>query len=172
MVHIARRCIAARRTIDPEDVALSAFQVACRGLAEGRFDSLQNRDDFWALLVTLLRRKVGEHARRMGRRKRGGASFQVDVALDVLPSSACDPALLTIGALVLADLVESLPDDTLRLVARWKIEGYTVPEIAERIGSSTSTVKRKLALIRDCWARHFDDHGEPIRLSPAAGAGA
>jgi RNA polymerase sigma factor (sigma-70 family) len=157
MVHIARRGIASRRAIDPEDVALSAFHVACRGLAQGRFDAVQHRDEFWALLVTLLRRKISEHARRLGRQKRGGGSAQVEMPLDEIPSSSCDPALLTIGAVILAELVESLPDESLRLVARWKVEGLTLPEISERLDCSTPTVKRKLALIRECWTIHFDD---------------
>jgi DNA-directed RNA polymerase specialized sigma24 family protein len=49
-------------------------------------------------------------------------------------------------------LLESLPDDTLRQVARWKLEGYTNGEIAEQLGVAKRTVERKLNLIRRDWS--------------------
>ena len=42
----------------------------------------------------------------------------------------------------------ALPDDALRRVARLRLEGHTVPEIAARDGVTARTVERKLALIR------------------------
>ena len=43
---------------DEEDAALSAFDNFCRGVAQGRFPQLADRDDLWRLLVTITTRKV------------------------------------------------------------------------------------------------------------------
>src|SRR4051794_2313341 len=47
-----------------EDIALSAFQNLCQGVAAGRFDRLNNRDDLWRLLVVITARKVLDEIRR------------------------------------------------------------------------------------------------------------
>ena len=54
-------------------------------------------------------------------------------------------------------LMEMLDDPTLRSVATWKLEGFTNDEIAVRLGRITSTVERKLALIRSKWAQEVRD---------------
>jgi RNA polymerase sigma factor (sigma-70 family) len=48
-------------------------------------------------------------------------------------------------------LFDLLDDDTLRTVARLKLEGYTNPEIAELLDVSERTVSRKLERIRSEW---------------------
>jgi DNA-directed RNA polymerase specialized sigma24 family protein len=49
-------------------------------------------------------------------------------------------------------LLERLGEDDLRSIALWQMEGYTVDEIAGKLGRSPRTVARKLAVIRDCWS--------------------
>ena len=44
---------------EPEDVALSAFNSLCRGLENGRFPKLQDRDDLWRLLVVIAAVAIG-----------------------------------------------------------------------------------------------------------------
>src|SRR5438105_11118264 len=61
-----------RRAADEEDVALSAFDSFCRGLEDGRFPQLRDRNNLWALLVTITARKARKVVRREGRQKRGG----------------------------------------------------------------------------------------------------
>ena len=48
-------------------------------------------------------------------------------------------------------LLRLLPDDEMRAVALWKMEGYTNEEIKAQLGCSLATVERKLALIRKAW---------------------
>lgn len=48
-------------------------------------------------------------------------------------------------------LLDLLGDDGLRSVAVWKMEGYTVDEIAARLGCVPRTVERKLRVIRGLW---------------------
>ena len=60
LVRYARRRLQdlPRRTFDEEDIALSAMFSFCRGLEEGRFQDLEDRDDLWRLLVTITARKI------------------------------------------------------------------------------------------------------------------
>jgi DNA-directed RNA polymerase specialized sigma24 family protein len=48
-------------------------------------------------------------------------------------------------------LLEALDNAELRQVAVWKMEGYTVEEIAQRLGCVERTVERKLKVIRSIW---------------------
>src|SRR5581483_9499953 len=45
-------------------------------------------------------------------------------------------------------LLAGLPDDDLRQLALWKMEGYTNEEIAQRLDCVPRTIERKLRLIR------------------------
>ena len=53
-------------------------------------------------------------------------------------------------------LMHSLPDDQLRRIATWRIEGYTVPEIAGEMSITPRSVERKLQLIRKKWSRELE----------------
>ena len=48
-------------------------------------------------------------------------------------------------------LLDQLKDDRLKQIALLKLEGYTNPQIAQRVQRSLATVERKLALIRQIW---------------------
>ena len=48
-------------------------------------------------------------------------------------------------------LMDQLPDDTVRLVAARKLEGWTNADIAGELGVVERTVERKLGLVRACW---------------------
>jgi DNA-directed RNA polymerase specialized sigma24 family protein len=50
-------------------------------------------------------------------------------------------------------LLEVLGDETLRRIALLRMEGYSDPEIAARLGCGLRTVGRKLELIRKTWLR-------------------
>jgi DNA-directed RNA polymerase specialized sigma24 family protein len=148
-----------------EDVALSAFDSFCRGAEQGRFPRLADRQDLWQVLVLLTARKAIDAVRRERAGKRGGGTspggadrpagpFLEDVVgPDPTPSFAAE----------VADecrrLLDALPDPELRSVALAKLEGYTNPEIAARLGRSVATVERKLSLIRRTWEEAATGHG-------------
>ena len=48
-------------------------------------------------------------------------------------------------------LLAKLGNDELRSIAVWQMEGYTVDEVAGKLGRSSRTVARKLGLIRELW---------------------
>src|SRR5262249_14630482 len=60
----ARLRTAPRGPDDEEDAALSAFESLCRGVAQGRFGRLGNRDELWRLLATITARKAADRIER------------------------------------------------------------------------------------------------------------
>ena len=165
LVRLARQKLrsAPRRAADEEDVALSAFDSFCRGLERGRFPQLQDRDDLWRLLVVVTARKAIDQIHHEARAKRGGGRVRGESALE-RPGAPDGEAGLheflgreptpETAALVTAEfqrLLALLPDDGLREVAVWKMEGYTGEEIAAKRGCARVTVQRMLALIRQAW---------------------
>jgi DNA-directed RNA polymerase specialized sigma24 family protein len=49
-------------------------------------------------------------------------------------------------------LLDRLGDESLRAVARWKMEGWTNREVAARLGCVEHTAERKLRSIRRLWS--------------------
>ena len=49
------------------------------------------------------------------------------------------------------DLLAALPDEELREIAVWKMEGYTRQEIADRLKCSPRTIAYRLEYIRKAW---------------------
>ncbi|MEZ6063459.1 MAG: ECF-type sigma factor [Planctomycetaceae bacterium] len=150
---------------DGEDIALSAMHSLWKGVQRGRFADLSDREGLWKLLVAITVRKANHAVRDEFRQKRGGGRV-IDQAGLAQNSAADDGA----GALELAlgreptpefaaqmeeemqRLLDILPDDELRDVAIWKMNGLTSAEIADKIGKALTTVERRLRLIRTYWA--------------------
>jgi DNA-directed RNA polymerase specialized sigma24 family protein len=166
LVALARSRLAGlpRRAADEEDVALSAFDSFCRQAEQGRFPRLEDRDDLWQLLVLITARKAADLRQRERRQKRGGGLVRGDSALydpeaedagglDQMVGAEPTPAFVAQAAEECRRLLHSLGDETLRVVAVGKLEGYTNPELAERLGCSLATVERKVRLIRRIWER-------------------
>jgi RNA polymerase sigma factor (sigma-70 family) len=146
-----------RRHADEEDVALSAFNSFCRGVSEGRYPQLTDREDLWRLLVTITAHKAIHVARRANRLKRGGgkntpADDDVSaVALNEAIGREPTPEFSLQCAEELDRLLSLLNDETLRSVAICKMEGFTNSEIANKLNCTSRTVERKLRLIRRIW---------------------
>lgn len=143
-----------KRATDEEDVALSAFNSFFQGLGKGKFPKLEDRDDLWRILVTLTVRKAQHQVRDEGRLKRGGGLVAGESALtgDV----ACPEPTPDFAAEVAEEcerLLLQLPDEELRQIALWKMEGDTNLEVAAKLGCAPATVERRLALIRRLWER-------------------
>lgn len=161
LVALARHRLKDRQdaAFDEEDVALNAFASFCRGVAEGRFDKLENRDDIWQVLLMIMTRKMIDERRRANRAKRGGArtvsldSGDADGAneMDQLFSDEPTPELATIMAEQFRGLLDHLQDQDLKEIALAKMEGYTDEEIAQRRGCARRTIVRKLRVIRELW---------------------
>jgi DNA-directed RNA polymerase specialized sigma24 family protein len=156
-----------RRAADEEDVALSAFDSFCRAAEQGRFPQLNDRHDLWQLLVVLTERKAIDLIHHERRARRGGGRVLDEGALPAGGSSAEEAALAQVGgreptpafAAQVAEecqrLLDGLADPDLKAVAMWKMEGYTIDEIAGKLGCVARTVERKLRLIRSTWEKEM-----------------
>src|SRR5215470_15704111 len=82
LVELARQRLRGtlRRVADEEDVALSAFDSFCRGVEQGRFPQLKDRDGLWALLVLITVRKAADLVQYNRRGRRGGGQVRGDSA--------------------------------------------------------------------------------------------
>jgi len=158
LVGLARQRLGAapRRAADEEDVALSAFDSFCRNAEAGRFPDLADRDSLWRLLAAFTLRKAAHLVRDEHRIKRGGgadADGDIAAALGREP----DPALAAEMTEECERLLVALGDADLRRVALLRMDGYSVDEVAERVGCAPRSVKRKLQLIRGIWEREAGD---------------
>ncbi|MDP1799009.1 MAG: ECF-type sigma factor [Planctomycetaceae bacterium] len=165
LVGVARRRLggSSRRVADEEDVAATAFKSLCMGVADGRFERLDSRDDLWQILVALASRKAVDQIRKQMTHKRGGGQVRGDSVLfsdgdvpgnfDQFLSQSPTPDLIAAMDEECTNLLARLPDDTLRRIATLRLEGYINEEIAETMVLSPRTIERKLAAIRDCWSQ-------------------
>jgi RNA polymerase sigma factor (sigma-70 family) len=155
-----------RRRVDPEDLALATFQSFCLRLANGQFE-LEDRKDFWQLLVRIALNKTRREATAQTTRKRDlrrerDAEGAGDAPLaELLDGRTPTPQEAAIMAEEMTRLLDRLPAD-IRPIAVWKFEGFTHAEIAAMLGYTLRTVERKVRLIREAWG-----DPRPGRESPA-----
>jgi RNA polymerase sigma factor (sigma-70 family) len=149
---------------DEEDVALSAFDSFCRGAEAGRFPRLADRDSLWRILVVVTARKASHLVRDETRQKRGGRAVvhsEADAAtgapaLEQLLSREPTPELAACMAEQYRGLLNALDDDELEAVVICRMEGYTVEEIARKLGYAPRSIKRKLQLVRSLWEKELE----------------
>jgi DNA-directed RNA polymerase specialized sigma24 family protein len=163
LVRLARDRLrgAPRAVADEEDAALNAFDSFLRGVARGRYPRLDDRDDLWRLLVVITERKVFDQTQHERRRKRGGGKVvglpghhgadQDGEDHACLAGVMPTPEFAALVADQCRSLLARLRDDSLRQVARLRMEGYTNEEVACRLGCSLRTVARKIEIIRRTW---------------------
>jgi DNA-directed RNA polymerase specialized sigma24 family protein len=163
LVKLARSRLrnAPRVVADEEDAALSALDSLFRGVEHGRFPRLDDREDLWRILVTITARKTTDLVQHELRQKRGGGQVrnEADLAASALeaggigqaPGHEPSPELALMMAEECRRRFDDLPDDSLRDVAKLKLDGYTDREIATHLGCGLTTVERRLRTIRSLW---------------------
>ncbi len=163
MVALARHKLQGlpRRATDEEDVALSAFNSFCQGAGRGRFPQLTDRNSLWPLLISITAHKAVDLLRHEHRLKRGGpppeaSAAAADGAVEQLIGREPTPEFAAQVAEEFQGRLDQLGDDVLRSVALWKMEGYTVEEIAARLDCVPRTVERKLHAIRELWGEDVE----------------
>jgi RNA polymerase sigma-70 factor, ECF subfamily len=134
------------RKVDPEDVVQSAYKSFFVRHRDGRLE-VENPDGLWKLLTLITLRKCADRAEyfRAGRRD---AAREVGAAADGRPEpwlAALDREPAPDEAAILAETVESLfraVDAHERPVLELSLQGYSVPEICERLGRAERSVRR------------------------------
>jgi RNA polymerase sigma factor (sigma-70 family) len=148
-----------QRAVDEKDVAQDAFISFWKGVEDGRFPTLDDRDDLWCVLVTLTVPKAARLRRAAACVKRGGGrkpaeESQADSGEEPLLEQVLAPDPTPEEAAEMAEelqrLLAALPED-LRKVAALKMEGHSNAEIAAQLGVVKRTVTRCLQHIRAVW---------------------
>jgi DNA-directed RNA polymerase specialized sigma24 family protein len=154
---------APRRAEDEEDVALSALRSFFSGVTEGRFPRLEDRHNLWSLLSKITACKAINQRNRQLAQKRGGGTVQAEADLEGAPDASrryqlaelieeeLTPDFIAAVTEECQLLMDRLPDDKFRQIARQKLEGYTNAEIAANLGVVERTIERKLEIIRETW---------------------
>jgi RNA polymerase sigma factor (sigma-70 family) len=168
LVNVAQQRLrhAPKHLADEEDVAASVFQSLCRGAVAGRFQDVKDRDDLWWLLLSITKQKAVNHIRRETAQKRGSRQTHAEsdldgereiggFSLDQLMGDEPTPDFLAMLDEQFERLMNLLRDDTLRSIALLRIEGYTMQEVADLMGTALRTVERKAQLIRTRWQQEL-----------------
>ena len=160
LVGLARRKLhlVPRQESDEEDVAIQALGSFFDKAKRGRFPRLQDRDDLWSLLASIVEHKALKVRARHRAAKRGGGQTRIDVDLDSEVSADPDFAMLDDFSLELKELLASLDDDRLRQIATMVLQGFTSAEIALHLEVSERTVERKRLIIRRRWEQDFEGY--------------
>ena len=145
-----------------EDAALSAIDAFCNGIAEGKFPYVDRREVLWGTLAKITERKAMQRVRRWKpdisiENLSPGSSSGDDSAgqLDIVEPTPEYQGLIN---LVLAELIEKLENPLWRQAVLLLLEGYTVPEIAARLGKSREAVYVWCRAIRKIWEEHLEGH--------------
>ena len=152
---------------DDEDIAQNVFSIICLGASRGKFADVCKRDELWWLLMRLTRDEAARHVRRETALKRGGgrvfgvtavnrcSEIGAEFSLDVLVGDEPTPEYLISLNEQHNRCLDLLNDDQLRAVANWRIAGYEIKEIADRLSLSQRSIERKLRVIRELWGNEF-----------------
>lgn len=144
-----------RRCYDEHDAANSAFHSLCRGLVDGRV-AAENRDALWGLLAVITSRKISEQRRYSNRLKRGGGDARGDSEFGVMGINKVDGSQLTPDVLAevsesCAQLLDAIPDESMKKIVLLKFQGNKNGEVASELKCTRRTVERKLERIRRIW---------------------
>ena len=164
LVTLARKKLhsGVRRVIDEEDIALKALDECFRNLKAGKYPSVRDRDNLWALLAKITERRALNANRDQLRAKRGagmvrGESFfircddSVSLGPDSLPAQEPTPQMIAQFTEEFEDRLKRLNDKE-RPVALCKLSGLTNQEIGSQLDISVATVERRLRNIRETWS--------------------
>ena len=158
LVGLAHRKLASvpKQESDEEDVAIQALGSFFDKARLGRFPRLQDRDDLWSLLASIVEHKALKVRSRHNATKRGGNQTRVD--LDLCADIAADPdfATLDMFSLELRELLNRLGDEDLQKIVKMILYGFTNAEIAEAFDVTERTIERKRLIIRKRWAKELE----------------
>lgn len=124
--------------IDADDLVQDVFVTAYT-----RLDTLCEPEAFGSWLGSIVVRTASKRLRRHRLRVRFGLARSEAVDMDLVVSSAASPEVAVLLMQTYEILDRLRPDERIAFLLR-RVEGLTVAEIAERMDSSLSTVKRRL----------------------------
>jgi RNA polymerase sigma-70 factor, ECF subfamily len=142
---VRRRCPAPlARTAGVEDIVQSVFGTLFLGISKGFYD-VPDGDELWKLILVIALNKIRAKAtyyqalKRDGNRAAARLAARQRIPLQEIPHG---PAPEDVER-VLKEILERLPPEN-RLMARLRIDGYKVSEVAQTTGRSRRSVERIL----------------------------
>ena len=113
----------------------------------------------WGLLAVITSRKVATQRRFLNRQKRGEGAVRGDSGFAELGATginAIEGNQLTPDALAeisesCAQLLDAIPDETMKKIVLLKFQGATNGEVATELNCTRRTIERKLERIRRIW---------------------
>ena len=151
-----------------EDAALSVMVSLLRGFRKSdKLQALRDREGLWSVLRKMVRQKIIDYVRKERALKRGGGRVLREQALGLnadegQPTNLAqfaderpDPRLVLEMEDMIEHILACLKDNSLRALFQLKLEGATNREIAKRLGCSTRTVERRVAIIRQTCEREL-----------------
>ena len=143
-----------QQRVDPEDIVQSVFRSFFNRNKSGRFQ-FQEPDDVWRLLAAITFRKVQRTIRFHQQQQRdvGKETNAADAPLprDISPTTSSVVVMMELLDGILAQIPERHQQ-----ILRLRLEEYSVDEIAEKVGVSSRTVDRALALVRQVATEMID----------------
>ena len=158
-------------------MALSAFRAFAAAAREGRYPDLADPHDLWRILFVITSRKATSYLRKEAAGKRGAGAVRGDsgfgvrtddhAGIDGVVGAEPTPEFLSEALEQYHRLLDAL-EGPLRDIAVLRAEGFTVAEIADRLGTARRTVERRLTMIRVRLVEMVGDDGggaaDPVAL--------
>jgi RNA polymerase sigma factor (TIGR02999 family) len=144
---IASRALARER---PDHTLQSTALVheAFLKLVNQRRVDWQSRAHFFGLAAQLMRRILVDHARRVGREKRGGSAVTVSLDQTGVDASTPTPAETVYALDAALRKLEAIDPTQGRIVELRFFGGLTIEETADLLGVSPMTIKRDWAVAK------------------------
>lgn len=145
-----------RRFVDSIDIAQSVNLILMGSLRSEKID-LPTPDRLIALAVTLVRRRVSYHWRRMQRQQdvagAADSSFDLLEHLASLQHPSEDPAALAdMGDYIRQVLAELNPAD--RALVELRMQGLTTAEVGRKLGLDSAVLRVRLSRLRERLRAH------------------
>lgn len=148
LIALARGRLSERlqRKVDADDIVQSAMRSFFVRARDGQF-VIQRSGELWALLAAMTRNKLLRQCERFRQQKRDVARDE-----DGLSENAAVVAPTVEEAVAVADELELVMRELSPLsrdIAERRLQGQSIPDIAEAVDRSERTVRRLLAAFRD-----------------------
>jgi len=138
------------RQAGSEDIVQSIFRTFFRRASHGLYE-VGDSEELWKLFLVISLNKIRKLAEYHGAAKREQSRTVSGQDYDFVAESASESeneAALHALKLTIDEVLSTLPPEHIEVV-QLRIEGHTLPEIAERTGRSLRTIERMLKNFRE-----------------------
>jgi len=146
--------------LDVEGAVDMAFGEVAQLRDRCLLDSIADSDEFLKLMIQHTEWIINDQKKRSDAAKRGGprGHHRTEVDLDQFVSR--EPPVEDVGVteFEIQALLERLPDDVHRTIFKMRRQGYSIEEIAHRLGLVRRTIEYKLETIEEICLKYILKH--------------